>query len=178
MSIGVQSFPELYTTLIGWDLYDQLWDLLRQTGLAFAPFIVMVFRNIARPYESQETKDAVSTSLRRMEIDFLFTIFIIYVGVVPFMHFNPSMVSYTPICQNGGSSTYYAGDTQTTWDTAFSVPTDDIRIPVFWDAVLSIAEGFTSAADTMVACPVNFRKMVTDHTSIQSGVYNHLPSRR
>ncbi len=78
MNIGVQSFPELYTLLIGWNLYDQLWTLLTQTGLAYIPFIGIVLRNIARPYESQETTDAATTSLRRMEIDIIATLLIIF----------------------------------------------------------------------------------------------------
>ena len=63
MTLGVQSYPELYTTLLGWQMYDEIWDLLSQTGLAFLPFIGIVLRNITHPYTSQETKDAGSTSL-------------------------------------------------------------------------------------------------------------------
>src|SRR6516165_8094125 len=123
MNIGVQSFPELYTMLIGWNLYDQLWTLLSQTGLAFLPFIGIVLRNMAKPYESQETKDAASTSLRRMEVDIIITLLIIFLGVAPFISLSPTMISYTPVCQpNGQNNSYTPGNTQTTWDNAFTVP--------------------------------------------------------
>ncbi len=168
MMLGVQSFPELYTMLIGWNLYDQLWDLLTKTGLAFFPFIGIVFRNIVRPYESQETKDAASTSLRRMEIDIISTLLLIFFAVSPFIPLNASVVSYTPICQaKGDSNTFHPGDTQTTWDKAFAVPSQDIRIPLWWYAVLSISEGFASSANTMVGCPTDFRKMVTEVDTAQ-----------
>lgn len=163
MNIGVQSFPELFTMLIGWSLYDQLWTLLSQTGLAFLPFIGIVLRNIAKPYESQETKDAATTSLRRMEIDVIGTLLIIFLGVSPFIPLNASMVSYTPVCQaKGANDSYHPGDTNTTWDSAFTLPQQDIRVPLWWYAVISVSEGFASSANTMVACVPNLRKMVTE----------------
>lgn len=130
MSLAVQSFPELYTTLMGWKLYDQLWTLLRDTGIAFVPFIFIIVRHIAQPYESQETKDAAGTSLRRMEMSFIGTLFLILTAVAPMFMLDPTVISYTPICQpEGQNNTYHPGDTQTTWDKAFTTPTGDIRVP-------------------------------------------------
>lgn len=163
MMLGVQSFPELYTTLIGWNLYDQMWALLSSTGIAYIPFIGIVLRNMVKPYESQEPKHAASTSLRRMEIDIIGTLLIIFFGVAPFIPLDPSLVSYTPICQaSGQNNTYHAGDTGTTWDSAFTVPTSGIYVPLWWYGVMSISEGFTSAGNTMVGCTMNLRKMVTE----------------
>lgn len=162
MTLGVQSFPELYTLLIGWSLYDQLWALLTQTGIAFLPFLGIVLRNMARPYESQDTKDAASTSLRRMEVSIIATLFIIFLGVSPFIPLNATMVSYTPICQSDGqSNTFHPGNTQTTWDNAFAVPAQAIYVPLWWYAVISVSEGFASAANTMVQCVPNLRQMVS-----------------
>ncbi len=163
MSIGVQSYPELYTMLIGWNLYDELWLLLTKTGLAFIPFIGIVLRNIAQPYQSQEAKDAAGTSLRRMEIDFITTLLIIFLGVSPFIPLDATKVSYTPLCQSDGeNNAFHPGDTGTTWDNAFSVPSGDIRVPLWWYAVMAISEGFASSANTMVGCIPNLRKMVTE----------------
>lgn len=161
MSIGVQSFPELYTTLIGWQLYGQIWTLLTQTGLAYLPFIGIVLRNMAKPYESQETKSATATSQRRMEIDFVTTILLILFGVVPFLNLTPKVISYTPFCQADGKlQSYHPGDTQTSWDASFTVP-HDVRVPLWWYAVISVAEGFTSATSSMLTCQPNYRKVVT-----------------
>jgi hypothetical protein len=167
MNLGVQSFPELYTMLMGWHLYDQLWDLLSKTGIAFLPFIGIILRNIKQTYESQETKDAASTSLRRMEMDIIATLLIILLGVSPFIPLEPSQVSYSPVCHaKGQNNTYHPGDTQTTWDIAFTEPTT-ANVPLWWMAVLSISEGFASSANTMVACVPDLRKMVTEVNSTQ-----------
>ncbi len=162
MSIGVQSYPELYTMLLGWNLYDQIWDLLSQSGLAYLPFIGIVLRNMAQPYTSQETKDAGSTSLRRMEIDFIGTLLFIFFGVSPAFVLDPSLVSYTPLCPvDGKSDTVHPGNTGTTYDSAFTLPTTETRVPIWWYAVMAMSEGITSAANTMVACVPNLRSMVT-----------------
>lgn len=171
MSIGVQSYAELYTTLIGWQMYDSMWNLLTQTGLAFLPFIGVIIRNIVQPYESQETKSAAGTSLRRMEVEVIVMLLLIFFGVSPALTLDASMVSFTPICQTEGrQNTYHPGDTGTTYDKAFSLPTGDIRVPLWWYAVLSVSSGATASANTMVACVPDYRKMVTqvDMTQISS----------
>jgi hypothetical protein len=171
MSIGVQSFVELYATLIGWQQYDAMWNLLTQTGAAYLPFIGVILKNIVQPYESQETKSAAGTSLRRMEVDLIIRLLLIFFAVSPALSLNASVVSYTPVCQpDGQQNTYHAGDTGTTYDQAFSVPTGDIRVPLFWYAVLSFSGGSTAAANTTVACVPDYRKMITqvDMTQIQS----------
>ncbi len=162
MTLGVQSYPELYTTLLGWQLYDEIWDLLSQTGLAFLPFIGIVLRNITHPYTSQETKDAGSTSLRRMEVDFISALLFIFFAVSPALTLDPTVLYYTPLCQtNGQSSTYHPGNTGTTYDQAFTVPTGDIRVPIWWYAVIAFSEGITSGANTLIACAPDLRKMTS-----------------
>lgn len=160
--IGVQSFPELYTTLIGWQMYDQVWSLLTQTGLAYLPFLGLIIKNVVQPYESQESRSASGTSLRRMEVGFIGMLLLVMVGASPCMPLDAAMVSYTPLCQSEGQqSTYHPGDSGTTYDKAFAMPTGDIRVPLWWYAVLSVSAGITSAANTLVACVPDYRKMIT-----------------
>ena len=170
MSIGVQSYVELYTTLIGWQMYDQMWMLLSQTGAAYLPFLGLLLKNMIVPYESQETKTASGTSLRRMEVDVILMLLIILFGVSPFMPLDASMVSYTPMCQSHGDNTYHPGDTGTTYDKAFAIPQGDIKVPIWWYAVLSFSAGTTAAANTMIGCVPDYRKMITqvDMAQIQN----------
>ncbi len=159
MTLGVQSYPELYTLLIGWDLYGKLWTVLTQTGIAFLPFVAMLIRNFAKPYQSQESKDAAGTSLRRMQLELMATLLLIVLGVVPCFSITASTVSYTPLCH--AQNSVHAGDTGTTWDKAFAIPQTEIRVPVWWYAVIAVSEGVTSAANTMIGCVPNLRKNVT-----------------
>jgi hypothetical protein len=159
MSIGVQSFPELYTMLMGWDLYDKLWNLLTQTGLAFLPFIGMILRNVTQSYIAH--RDTGQIALRTMEMNLIVTLLLILLAVSPCIPLSAHAVSYSPVCGTDQGQTYHPGDTGTTYDKAFSVPTDNVTIPIWWYAVISVSEGMTNAANTMVGCVPNLRKMVT-----------------
>ena len=55
----------------------------------------------------------------------------------------------------------YPGNTGTTYDNAFSVDTQNIKLPMWWYAVISISEGVTHAGNTMIGCVPDLRKMVT-----------------
>jgi len=157
MSIGVQSYPELYTILLGWNLYDQLWDLLSKTGLAYLPFIGIILKNTSQSYLLEEGS---GFSLRSMEMQFISMLLLIFFGAAPFMPLDAHTVSYSPLCEK--NATYHPGDTGTTYDKAFTVPTGDIRVPLWWYAVISVSEGITSAANELVGCVPDLRKMITE----------------
>jgi hypothetical protein len=161
MSIGVQSYPELYTTLMGFGLYDKLWEILTQTGIAYLPFLGMIFRNFTKNYAENVTHHAGPASLRSLEVELIVTILIILFAVAPCIPIDARAVSYTPQCGVNKDQTVYPGDTGTTYDKAFSLPQGDIRVPMWWYAVIAISEGMTSASNTMLSCPPNLRKMIT-----------------
>lgn len=160
MSIGVQSYPELYIMLSGWDLYDKLWELLTQTGIAYLPFIGMILKNIWLSWT--EGHKGSETALRSMEMNFITTLLVILFAVAPCIPLDVHTVSYTPFCGTDKGTTYHPGETGTTYDKAFAIPDGNIRVPIWWYAVISIAEGLTTSADTMVGCVPNLRKMVTE----------------
>jgi hypothetical protein len=159
MSIGVQSYPELYTILLGWDLYGKLWTLLTHTGIAYLPFIGLILKNSFQSYTMHGHQGAVN-ALRSMEIHLLTYFLLIFFGVAPLVPLDAHTVSFTPLCEK--NKTYYPSATGTTYDKAFAIPTNDIRLPLWWYAVLSVSEGITSAANTMVGCVPDLRKMVTE----------------
>lgn len=158
MGIGVQSYPELYTKLLGWGLYDKLWELLTQTGIAYIPFIGIILRNIAYSYGAH---DAGVNSLRKMEINLITTILLVFFAASPCIPLNAKAISYTPMCGSSKDHIFFPGDTGTTYDKAFTVPSENIYVPMWWYAVIAVSEGMTHAANTMVGCVPELRKMVT-----------------
>jgi hypothetical protein len=160
MSIGVQSFPELYTMLMGWDLYDKLWNLLTQTGLAYLPFIGMILRNVAQSYTAHHATGKMA--LRTMEVGLIGTLLLILFAASPCVPLSAHAVTYSPVCGTDSGQNFHPGDTNTTYDKAFAVPSDNVTVPIWWYAVISISEGMTHAANTMVDCVPNLRKMVTE----------------
>lgn len=159
MSIGVQSVPELYTLLMGWDLYDKLWNLLTKTGLAYLPFIGMILSNVARSYVDHHAVG--KSALRKMEVELIATLLLIMFAAVPCVPLSAHAVSYSPVCGVDQGKTFYPKDTNTTYDKAFAVPSDNILLPMWWYVVISVSEGITHAAKMTIQCAPDLRKMVT-----------------
>lgn len=158
MSIGVQSYPELYTMLLGWNLYDKLWDLLTETGIAYLPFIGMIFKNVSQSY--LKIHDGGPIALRNMELNLITTTLFILFGVSPAIPIHPNAIVYSPICQ-ADTKDLHPGNTGTTYDQAFILPTNEVRVPIWWYLVIAVSEGLTSASNTLVSCAPNLRTMVT-----------------
>jgi hypothetical protein len=158
MSISVQSFPELYTLLMGWDLYDKVWALLADTGLAYLPFIGMILRNVGESYTAH--RDAGQMALRTMEINLIVTLLLILLAASPAIPVSAETIAYSPLCSTDQDKSYHAGNTGTTYDKTFFIPTDTVKMPIVWYAVISLSEGITHAANAMVGCAPNLRKMI------------------
>ena len=162
MALGVQSYPELYTMLLGWQMYDANLGFALANGFG----IFAIYRYCAAQYYAirilRKKPKMRETSLRRMEVDFVSTLLLIFFAVSPALTLAPSVLYYTPLCQtNGQSSSYHPGNTGTTYDQAFTVPTGDIRVPIWWYAVIAFSEGITSGANTLIACSPDLRKMTS-----------------
>lgn len=159
MSIGVQSYPELYTMLVGWDLYGKMWELLTQTGIAYLPFVGMILRNIAQSYVTSGVQGAAH-SLRDMEVKIISTLLIILLGMSPCLRLSTHTISYSPVCGKD-HDIYHPGATGTTYDKAFILPSNDVRVPIWWYGVIAVSSGMTNAASHHLGCLPDLRKMVT-----------------
>ncbi|MBB71432.1 MAG: hypothetical protein CMF50_03440 [Legionellales bacterium] len=155
--LGVQSFPEMYTTILGWMQYEAVWDLLVSTGIAYLPFLVMLIRNTFEPYTSMGAKSASEITLRRIEVDFIMMVVIIVLAVKPLVSISPEVVSYKPVC---GNATAKVGHSGTTYDKAFSQIITPTKVPLIFYLVIKISEGFTSAMNVQMGCVPELRRMI------------------
>jgi len=158
MALGVNGYLELYTTLLGWQQYQNLWDIAVKTGIAFIPFIAIIIRNIIEPATSQQPKSASETSLKRMEFGLAGALLVVMFCAQPCIALEPSALSYTPVCQ-AQAQTATPGSTGTTYDQAFPVATG-AQVPVLWYAVMAIAHAATRAAILGLPCqPYDYRQL-------------------
>ncbi len=153
--IAVNSYPELFTTLLGWQQYQSLWSIIVKTGLAFVPFIVMIITNTAEPFLSQSAKSAYLISLRRVEYALVTMIIVIMIACQPMMSVTPQVLHFKPACQSSINAT--PGNSGTTYDEAFSnLPT--VKVPLWWYAVMSLSGGLTASANVGLGCVPNLRE--------------------
>ena len=165
--MGVQGYLSLYTTVFGWLQYQNLWDLMTQTGLMYAPFLVMIVRNFHDPVASQMAKGASSTALHRTVLDVGMMTLVVMVAAVPMVTLTPSQLHYTPLCEQR-TKTVTGSHSGTTFDGTFTLPTS-VKVPVWWYAVIAFSNGLTDAAMVGTPCNPNFSDLQTtlDLSSIQ-----------
>ena len=167
MMIGVGSYPELFSTLLGWQQYQNLWDIITQTGLIFVPFILMIIRNTTEPFLSQEAKSAYTISLRRVEYAMATMILTIMIACQPMITLDPQVLKFEPLCDQSVNAS--PGQSGTTYDQAFGDLTP-VKVPLWWVAVMGVSHGLTAAATVSLGCQPNLREveMQLDLTRIQN----------
>ncbi|MGH8650656.1 MAG: conjugal transfer protein TraG N-terminal domain-containing protein, partial [Gammaproteobacteria bacterium] len=138
----VESFFELYLAIFGWQQYNQLWDILTGTGLAYLPFLIILLLNIIGPLTSQETRDAATTSVKRMEVDLFIAFSVVVLAAAPAIDLNASVLSYKKPCDtiSGPAGTFTPGNTGTTFDAVFAeVIATPTQVPVWWWGIMAIS---------------------------------------
>lgn len=156
--MGVTGYLALYTTLLGWEQYNNLWNIMVTTGLVYLPFFGIVVGSCLGPFTSMGAKDAAVIATRRMGIGIVSALFIIALAGTPTVFLSPTVLHYEPLCQPQAPSST-PGNSGTTYDNAFAIPTG-VKVPILWYIVLALSNGVTHAANVGLSCaPLDYRQL-------------------
>lgn len=156
----VTGYLSLYTTLLGWQQYNHLWEIAVGTGLIYLPFVAMVLRATFQPFTSMGAKDAAQIAVRRLTLSVITAFMVIAFAAVPMMPLDPKVLHFAPLCQDQAKDAT-PGHTGTTYDNAFPAPTG-VKIPLFWYLVMAFSNGVTHAASSSLSCsPIDYRALHT-----------------
>lgn len=161
----VGSAVELYTTLLGWILYDKLWDALTGSGLAYLPFFALVVRNFATAWEKDGMEGAAG-SVRSMEVRLAAMLAVAALAGSPVVSIQSSDLSYTAPC---GGATVTGGNSGTGYDGTFQLGNNQALVPVWWRAVMAVSAGLSNAAVASTPCQGDLRRLNyrMDNTVVQ-----------
>lgn len=157
--MNTASYLELYLDVFGWLMFDQIWDILTATGLAYLPFIGMLLRNIVHPMYRQDAKDASHSSLRTIELDLFCMLTVVVLATQPIMTLDFNALSYTKACK-ATATRVSPGNTGTTYDqtfTAVALGGHTAKVPVWWYGVLALTAGFDDAVIAAIPCSADIR---------------------
>lgn len=156
--MSVTGYLALYTTLLGWQQYQNLWSIAVGTGLIYLPFVAIILKATLEPYTSMGAKDAAQIAIRRMTIQVLAAFVVIVFAAEPCVSLDPTVLHYTPVCVDNEQPAT-PGNTGTTYDNTFPVATG-VKVPIFWYLVMALANGVTTAASQGLPCaPIDFREL-------------------
>lgn len=167
--MNVGSVIELYTTVMGWQFYQNFWDMFTGTGLAFIPFIVAIVKNFAEGYRGRPG-DGAEQSVRAMELDVFVMMTVIVLAAQPTLDFNPSVLEFKPACTASGAPgtvTRTFGNTGSTYDDTLVSGVSSgkagkagaARIPIWWMGVMAISGGATRAMTATLPCAPDLRRV-------------------
>ncbi len=163
MEVG--SAIDLYTTLLGWILYDKLWATLAETGVAYLPLLALIVRNFATAWEKNGMEGAAG-SIRGMEVQLAAMLTVAALAGSPVVNLQSADLAYTAPC---GGATVNGGSSGTGYDSTFQLGNNQAMVPVWWRAVMAVSAGFANAAVASTPCQGDLRRLNyrMDNTVIQ-----------
>ncbi|HHI71496.1 MAG TPA: conjugal transfer protein TraG [Rhodobacteraceae bacterium] len=159
------SYLELYGTLIGWQWYDLVWDVLAGTGVIFIPFIVILISNWKAAAGGGSYGRMHDLALKRMEIEFYVALFVLIMTGPPVMALSPAAISYQPppSFADPTPQTARADDPKpkSTYGKsgAFPKPAGAIGIPVWWYAIIVLSKGINHAIMAEIPAAMDVREI-------------------
>ncbi len=168
------SIIEIYTSVLGWHINNNIWALLEQTGLFLLPFIAMVIRNLIKAREQKDKNDIGVLAFRLSETQLYVMFFTILLLVKPTIDLNYQTISYTDqLCttdsesptKNGYLKSW--GDTDTTYDTnskyiEASLDGQSLKIPILWYPLEFYMRAATEAVKHALPCKPDLRTVSGD----------------
>lgn len=149
--MGVQGYLSLYTVLIGWQCYDDLFQILTQLGLVLLPFGFIALRAFGQPFLSMGAKDAAVIGTRRLIWGLFSAVFMFFFAAVPMVRLAPQVLHYRPHCATH-AKVAVPGDTGTTYDDLLPIP-NHVKVPMIFYLVMAISNGITNSAEDAISCP-------------------------
>ncbi|MEM8500659.1 MAG: conjugal transfer protein TraG N-terminal domain-containing protein [Pseudomonadota bacterium] len=154
--MGVSSYFEFVSTLLGWIIYENIYNVLSSSGLLFVPFLVIIISHVIATRKAGDDEGAAAVqSVKRIETDIIVTFFVILVCVIPVSTVSLSEMRYVkpalncklePLELNGG-------ETNTTADLTLDTIGDETgSAPVWWAIMHMLSKSVTAASIAGIPC--------------------------
>ncbi len=166
---------EIYTTVIGVGMYDQVFNVLLGVGIAYFP-LIGIFFNAVREALSGDIKDTVPMAFGHAVVNLIIYIFIMMIFVVPTHTINITEVNYQENCATGNVDSNY-GNTGTTYDDVFGdITFDAYKLPPALFAVLGYSSGIANSLIVTLPCKTDIEKAnaTINDTSLPSALKDEI----
>ncbi|HYE71640.1 MAG TPA: conjugal transfer protein TraG N-terminal domain-containing protein [Aquabacterium sp.] len=147
--MGLDSYLELFTTMVGWTIANLIFSVLLDTGIVFIPLIVTIVAVWMEAHVEGTENGAAEWAIRKMEIELGAALFVMALCFVPttlttldraHLSYKPSgnVLTPSPPAITGGAS-------GTTYDAAFGAAGDGTPVPLWWYTAMGLSSGVNAA---------------------------------
>lgn len=168
------SIIDIYTSVLGWHINNNIWSLLESSGLMLIPFIAIIIRNFIKAREQNDDSNIGVLVFHLSETQFYVMFFTILLLIKPTIYLDHEIVNYSdqfcssPSLEADEKKTW--GDTGSTLDRQrtmieASLEGQRIKIPILWYPLEYYARAFTESAKFSLPCQPNLRAISEKLTS-------------
>ncbi|KTC94872.1 conjugal transfer protein TraG N-terminal domain-containing protein [Legionella feeleii] len=157
----------LYTTYLGWQQYDVLFDALWQTGFLYLGFLMVGYRylkNVLAPEGS--THHAAEHALNSFLYELTLTFFICAIFVYPCVPLEQKGLSFKPMCtmkKGAEVSESHINNTGTTYDEAFAnILSNQVRMPIGFALIQNLFSSFSYGLMKVAGCTDSLQSIQGD----------------
>lgn len=160
----VDSYLEMFTTLFGWMFYNNMWYVLKDTGLLLLPFIGIILDHLINYKNGVEAGDAEDLATKGVISELLIACFIIMMCGVPYMNFEATEVTFTPSAMDSSfeDSSYYVNSLESTFgvEQSFDTYPLSVNVPLFWWGVHNLSIGVTHSFMSGMPTTIDLRNYI------------------
>lgn len=161
---------ELFTTIYGWALYTNFFQLLSITGVFYFPFILGLFNIWKSVSETGNEAAATVGAQRQVLFDVLAKALVFMMCVLPAVPLTADRISHVKTCSTAGGGQHTSNPMTANANTRYG---SNLRpgganganglgqayIPIFWQMILSVSGGVNHAASATIPCLADIRAL-------------------
>ncbi|QDP72164.1 conjugal transfer protein TraG [Legionella israelensis] len=156
----------LYTTYLGWQQFEIIFNALWQTGLLYLGFLAVGYRFLKNVLVPAGAFFAVEHALNHFLYELAITALICGIFVYPCVPLETKALQFKPLCGLKSQSTATIGDTGTTYDEAFAdVLTHQVKIPIGFAIIQNFMSSFTYSLMKVTGCTDSLQSIEGDLVS-------------
>jgi len=156
----------LYTTYLGWQQYEILFNALWQTGLLYLGFLAVAYRFLKNVLVPAGAFFAVEHALNHFLFELTMTMLICGIFVFPCVPLETKALHFKPLCAKS-QTTATIGDTGTTYDEVFAdILTSQVKIPIGFAIIQNFMSSFTYGLMKVTGCTDSIQAIEGDLVSI------------
>jgi hypothetical protein len=166
--MGVDSYLEIVTTILGWQFSSVLVDLLFGTGLALLPLLFGLIGLMIEGFESGFDEPGVAAALiRSFQIKVYSSLFVMFmcVAINPLMPLSKLSLSHTPaatVLEPAPETVTGEDMAKSSFNKAFSDAPGVVYVPTWWDLTMRVSSGFSVAARASLGSGLKDYRMMQD----------------
>ncbi|MFO8827588.1 conjugal transfer protein TraG N-terminal domain-containing protein [Legionella pneumophila] len=156
----------LYTTYLGWQQYEVLFNALWQTGLLYLGFLAIGYRFLKNVLNPAGAFFAVEHALNNFLYELAITFLICSLFVYPCVPLETKALQFKPLCGMKSPTTAVIGDSGTTYDEAFAdLLTNQVKIPIGFAIIQNFMSSFTYSLMKVTGCTDSLQSIQGDLVS-------------